>query len=200
MTLVTITMERRFEESLCESKWPAADPEAEEVGAVASVTIAINLVTLLGSARIRVVVVVVVEVAVVTLVRHPVVDTLLRRRAVDTLPRPLEEADEAIRHPAAEEAPEAILDRPHGEALAHVGGVPHLFVVAVAPLRHTDDHAARAHTDAEKRYYCPLQSVHRRAYTSNHALKYELIIARFLSQFVASHPSNSVHFEGVGVF
>jgi len=108
------------------------------VAAVESVTIAINLVTLLGSARIRVVVVEVVEVAEDTLVRHPVVDTPLRHRAVDILPRPPGEA-----------VAEAI--RPHEEALAHGDEALLPFGVrAAAPHRRIDPAlAAQFHTDVE---------------------------------------------------
>jgi len=129
-------MEKRFAESRCGSKWPVADQEeVEEVAAVENATIAINLVTLLGSARIRVV----VEAAEDTLVRHPVVDTLLRHHAVDIPPRPPGEvvADEAIRR--VEEVPEAILDRLPEEARARGDeALRHFGVLAAARRRHID--------------------------------------------------------------
>jgi len=120
-------MEKRFAESRCGSKWPVADQEeVEEVAAVENATIAINLVTLLGSARIRVV----VEAAEDTLVRH---------HAVDIPPRPPGEvvADEAIRR--VEEVPEAILDRLPEEARARGDeALRHFGVLAAARRRHID--------------------------------------------------------------
>jgi len=129
--LVITTMAKRFVANLSESKWPAADQE--EAVVVESVTIAINLVTLLANAPIRVAVAVVAEEVVVAeaiLVRLP------------------DEAADAIRLLA--EAPEDILARLPGEALAHGDeALHHLGALAAVRLLNIDlVLAVPFHTDA----------------------------------------------------